>query len=109
MFSATGNINSTGSRQAADQSPHSRAGVPGGSDVRVVQHGVAKSAHGSLRSGFRLGENIDQPVSRKRIGDIADTEPYALERIKHRSGINRVAHDGMPNDEGARRRSRIAK
>src|SRR6202035_2879407 len=108
MLRATGNINGPSPGEAADQSADSGAGVPGSADVGILQHGVTKSPHDAIRGGFRLGKNIDQPVSRARIGYIFEAEPHTLQRRDHRGGINRVAHDAMSDDKGARRRIRVA-
>ena len=108
MLRATGNIDGPGPGEAADQSADSGAGVPGGADVGILQHGVTKSPHDAIRGSFRLGKNIDQPVSRARIGYIFEAEPHTLQRRDHRGGINRVAHDAMSDDKGARRRIRVA-
>ena len=61
-----------------------RTGVPRGADVGVLEHDVTVTAHGSVRRRFRLGENIDQTVSRDRTGRIAETEPHALQCLNHR-------------------------
>ena len=75
MFSSAGNIDGTGSRQAADQSPNGGAGVSGSADVGILEHGVPKSAHAAVERGFRLGEDIDQLTARRRLGGVTTRSP----------------------------------
>lgn len=79
MLSPAGNIHSTSSRQATDEPPNGSARMSSGSDIRIIQHGVAKSADGSLRMRLSFGKNIDQPVPSEGIGDVADINPNALQ------------------------------
>src|ERR1700732_3094799 len=109
MLRTSGNIDGTSPGEAADQAADSGAGMSGGADVGVIQHGVTKSAHAAVRRCFRLGENIHQTALRTGIGYLCEAEPHALERLDHRSRINRVTHHAMSDDKGARRNVRIAK
>ena len=49
MFGSAGNIDRAGARQAANKPADRGTSVPGGTDVGVVEHGVAISAHASFR------------------------------------------------------------
>src|SRR5882757_2075896 len=52
MLGSSGNVDGTGSRQTADQSANSGAGVPGRADICIFQHGVTKSAHTAVWRSF---------------------------------------------------------
>ncbi len=64
MLRTSGNVDGTSPGKAADQAADSGAGMSGGADVGVIQHGVTKSAYACIRRCFRLGENIHQPILR---------------------------------------------
>ncbi len=74
MLGPARNIDGAGSRQAADQSADSSSGVSGRADVRILEHGVTKSADAAVWRGFRLGEDVYKLAARYLCGAVFNAQ-----------------------------------
>ena len=101
MFGSARDVDGGGSGQTADEASDRSAGVAGRTDVGIVQHGVAEPPDQAVRRRPRFRENIDDAVADRRIRCLVRMQPNAAERAPDRSGIDRVLHNGVANDEVA--------
>ena len=90
--------------EAGQRAADKGAGVAGGGDVRIVQHGVAMAAQPAVVAGLGLakeGNELRALLGRELPGA---TEPKACKRRAYRLDIDRVNHDRMIDCERDRTR-----
>jgi len=76
------------------------AGVAGGTDVGIVEHGVAVAAEHTGRPGLSLGKKGDQPLALPswQLSGCLETEPG--KGRAHRLDIDSIGHDRMIDRQG---------
>ena len=85
--------------EAGQRAADKGAGVAGGGDVRIVQHGVAMAAEPAVVAGLGLAKEGNEPRALCRRELAGRTQPEACKGRAHRLDIDRVSHHGMINRE----------
>ena len=101
MLGAAGYVDFSVADQSRKRPADEGTRVTRGSDVGIVQHGMAVTTQPPVVAGLGLAEQSNEPLAllQRELPGCIETE--ALERGAHRLDVNRVVHNGMIDCERA--------